>query len=84
MEFKYYSKHGKIIKKCPGLNEYWYKGELIARGCSISSSDPREEPTKEDWEFCKNNNFLDGNRPKDNVTREELSAVIHRLYKKLK
>ena len=38
---------------------------------------------KEDWEFCKNNNFLDGNRPKDYVTREELSAVIHRLYKKL-
>lgn len=52
MEFKYYSKHGKIIKKCPGLHEYWYKGELIARGRSISSSDPREEPTKEDWEFC--------------------------------
>ena len=52
MEFKYYSKHGKIIKKCPGLNEYRYKGELIACGRSISSSDPREKPTKEDWEFC--------------------------------
>ena len=39
---------------------------------------------KEDWEFCKDNGFLDGTRPKDPITREEVSAVIHRLYEKIK
>lgn len=39
---------------------------------------------KEDWEFCKENGLLDGTRPKDPITREEISAVIHRLYEKLK
>jgi len=52
MEKTYTSKYGKIIKKCPGLCEYWYKGKLIIRGSSISSSDPREKPTKNDWEYC--------------------------------
>ena len=52
MKTEYKSKYGKIVKQCPGTNEYWYKGKLIARGSSISSSDPREKPTKADWEYC--------------------------------
>lgn len=52
MKAEYKSKYGKIVKQCPGINEYWYKGKLIARGSSISSADPREKPTKEDWEYC--------------------------------
>lgn len=49
---EYTSKYGKIVKQCPGLNEYWYRGKLIARGSSISSSDPDTPPTKEDWAYC--------------------------------
>ena len=52
MYAEYRSKYGKIIKQCPGLNEYWYKGQLIARGSSISSPNPAVPPTKEDWAFC--------------------------------
>ena len=48
----YTSRYGKIIKKCPGLHEYWYKGKLIARGSSLSSPNPHSKPTKEDWEYC--------------------------------
>ena len=48
----YTSRYGKIIKKCPGLHEYWYKGKLIARGSSLSSPNPECKPTKEDWEYC--------------------------------
>jgi hypothetical protein len=48
----YKSKYGKIVKQCPGVSEYWHKGKLIARGSSVSSSDPREAPTKADWAFC--------------------------------
>lgn len=52
MYAEYCSKYGKIVKQCPGLNEYWYKGKLIARGSSISSPDPAVPPTKEDWALC--------------------------------
>ena len=31
MKAEYKSKYGKIVKQCPGINEYWYKGKLIAR-----------------------------------------------------
>ena len=52
MYAEYRSKCGKIVKQCPGLNEYWYKGKLIASGSSISSPDLSVPPTKEDWAFC--------------------------------
>lgn len=52
MEHFYLSKYGKIIKKCPGLHEYWYHGKLIARGSSLSSANPDEKPTQADWEYC--------------------------------
>lgn len=34
---------------------------------------------KADWDWCKANRYLDGTRPKDGVTREELAAVIRRI-----
>ena len=52
MEKTYTSKYGKISKKCPGLPEYWYHGQLIAKGNALSSANPNDKPTKEDWEFC--------------------------------
>ena len=52
MERIYTSKYGKIVKRCPGLPEYWHKGEMIARRSSITSADPDERPTQKDWEFC--------------------------------
>lgn len=52
MEVVYTSKYGKLVKRCPGLHQYWYKGKLIAEGSSLSSANPEDKPTKEDWEFC--------------------------------
>lgn len=52
MTAKYISKYGLLTKNCPGLHEYWYKGKLIARGSSLSSPDPRERPTHDDWDYC--------------------------------
>ena len=50
----YISKYGKIVKQCPGLTEYYYKGKLIARGSSICDNpNPNEKPTRKDWEYCK-------------------------------
>ncbi|SDX89910.1 glycoside hydrolase family 25 protein [Tepidimicrobium xylanilyticum] len=38
---------------------------------------------KEAWEWAKKEGFLDGTRPKEPVTREELAVVLQRLVKKL-
>ena len=48
----YTSKYGKIVKRCPGIHEYWWKGKLIASGSSISSPNPDCKPTKDDWAYC--------------------------------
>lgn len=53
MTKEYTSKYGKIVKNCPGVHEYWYHGQFVAKGSSISSPDPREKPTPADWEYCK-------------------------------
>ena len=52
MERVYISKYGKIVKRCPGLPEYWYHGDMIARGASLSSPNPDCPPTSDDWAFC--------------------------------
>lgn len=52
MIVEYKSKYGRIVKQCPGLCEYYFKGELIARGSSLSSPNPDSPPTQDDWEFC--------------------------------
>lgn len=52
MTITYVSRYGKIVKNCPGIHEYWYKGSLIAKGSSISDPNPREKPTGGDWQYC--------------------------------
>ena len=52
MERIYTSCYGKLVKRCPGLHEYWFHGKLIATGSSLSSPNPEEPPTKSDWDFC--------------------------------
>ncbi len=37
---------------------------------------------KADWEWCKANGYLDGTRPHDNMTRQEMAAVIRRIVGK--
>lgn len=39
---------------------------------------------KNNWEWAKNEKWLDGNRPKGELTREELASVLVRLYNNVK
>jgi N-acetylmuramoyl-L-alanine amidase len=39
---------------------------------------------KNNWEWAKNEKWLDGNRPKGELTREELASVLARLYNNIK
>ena len=52
MTMTYTSRYGKIVKRCPGIHEYWWKGKLIASGSSISSPNPDCKPAKDDWAYC--------------------------------
>lgn len=36
---------------------------------------------KEAWNWAKKEGLMDGNRPKDNMTREEFATVLYRLHK---
>lgn len=38
---------------------------------------------KADWDWCKEKGYLDGTRPHDNVTRQEMAAVVRRIVEKL-
>lgn len=53
MTTEYRSKYGKIVKRRPGLHEYWFKGRMIAVGSAISSANPSSPPTPEDWQYCR-------------------------------
>lgn len=53
MEKTYMSQYGKLVKKCPGLHEYWYHGWLVARGSGLSGPNPDCAPTDKDWAFCR-------------------------------
>ena len=33
-----------------------------------------------DWNWAKEKGLLDGTRPKDPVSREELAIILHRLF----
>ena len=47
-------------------------------------SEPVNQIFKEDWEYVIANKLLDGSNPKGFVTREQLSAVLHRIGAKRK
>jgi len=45
-------------------------------------SDTPSQWAKDAWEWAQKEGYLDGTRPKDNITREELAAVLERLVKR--
>lgn len=50
-------------------------------GNNMANNNTPSTWAKEAWEWAKKEGIMDGNRPKDNMTREEFATVIHRLYK---
>jgi GH25 family lysozyme M1 (1,4-beta-N-acetylmuramidase) len=48
----------------------------------VQKVEDENEPSswaKKEWEWAKNKGLLDGNRPKNSITREELAIVLYRL-----
>ena len=48
----------------------------------VDENEPSEW-AKADWEWCIDNGYLDGTRPHDALTREEMAAVIRRIVGKV-
>lgn len=48
----------------------------------INNNDTPSVWAKEAWEFAKKEGLLDGSRPKDAITREELAIVLMRMVNK--
>lgn len=56
--------------------------EWIEDHIGTDESEPSEW-AQADWDWCKENGYLDGTRPHDALTREEMAAVIRRIVEKL-
>ena len=55
--------------------------EWIADHIGTDENEPSEW-AQADWEWCKENGYLDGTRPHDALTRQEMAAVIRRIVEK--
>ena len=54
----------------------------LAGGGIVANKDIPDAWAKKDWDWAKKEGWLDGTRPKDNLTRQELAIVIRRLVER--
>lgn len=83
---KFHREGPGVTKTCPGTS--LNKGKLIQEAMALknkskSTSNIPSEWATEDWKWAKRNNLLDGKRPHDYLTREELAVVLRRIIKKI-
>ncbi len=57
--------------------------QLIGGGTSVSNSNEPSAWAKDTWKEATENGYFDGTRPQDNITREEVAAVVNRLRKNI-
>ena len=77
-------------KECPGDYLYERMGDIADKANEINYTTEVEymdqvKPARwaeEAWEFCKSKGWMDGTRPEDPVTRQELATVIFRIHNK--
>jgi len=83
---KFHREGPNVKKTCPGsaLN----KNELIREAINLDKKadvvivEDKNEPSiwaKEQWEWVKEKGYLDGTRPLDSITRQEMAVVLYRL-----
>ena len=80
------SNHADVMHWFPrhGKNMDMFRLEvkkILTGGGQIMSNIP-DSWAKTDWDWAKKEGWLDGTRPKDNVTRQELAVVLRRLVEK--
>lgn len=56
--------------------------ELLTGGVIVADKNTPDTWAKKDWDWAKKEGWLDGTRPKDNLTRQEFAIVIRRLVER--
>jgi len=54
----------------------------LTGGTTVTDNNQPSTWAKGAWEWAKKEGYLDGTRPKDNITREEMTVVIKRIVDK--
>ena len=57
----------------------WNKEKEVAKTEKKEDANMPSDWAKEAWNWTKKEGYLDGNRPKENMTREEMAIVLKRL-----
>ncbi|WP_159436154.1 N-acetylmuramoyl-L-alanine amidase [Anaerosalibacter sp. Marseille-P3206] len=87
---KFHREGPGVAKTCPGTS--LNKAKLIQDAKNLGKvnkmANKKEDNTpstwaKEGWEWAKKEGYLDGKRPKEPITREEMAIVIKRLVDKI-
>jgi hypothetical protein len=77
------SNHGDVMHWFPkhGKSMDTFRAEVKKHlgGAVMADKNTPDAWAKKDWDWAKKEGFLDGTRPKDNITRQELAIVIRRL-----
>lgn len=84
---KFHREGPGVTKSCPGTS--LNKTKLIAEAISLDKKEvvkvDKNKPAdwaKKDWEWAKKEGYLDGTRPLDNITRQELAVLTRRIVDK--
>lgn len=86
---RHYDWSGKICPRIMQPNNWagWseFKQDVqkkLSGGGVMENKNTPDDWAKKDWEWAKEKGWLDGTRPKDNLTRQEFAIVIRRLVER--
>jgi N-acetylmuramoyl-L-alanine amidase len=80
------SSHADVMHWFPrhGKNMDMFRADVKKQlgGAIMADKNTPDAWAQKDWDWAKKEGWLDGTRPKDNITRQELAIVIRRLVEK--
>jgi N-acetylmuramoyl-L-alanine amidase len=82
------SNHGDVLHWFPKFGKTMddfradVRKELSKGGTAVAGSNTPSSWAKEAWAWAKQEKLLDGTRPKDPITREELAVILQRMANK--
>ncbi len=80
------SNHGDVMHWFPkhGKNMDIFRSDVKKQlgGVDVANANTPDVWAQKDWDWAKQQGWLDGTRPKDNLTRQEFAIVIRKLVEK--
>lgn len=80
------SNHGDVMHWFPkhGKSMDTFRADVkkLLGGVDVANANTPDVWAQKDWDWAKQQGWLDGTRPKDNLTRQELAIVIRKLVER--